>query len=76
MLFYFSFFFLVSFPIYVLFFIQISYCSFLNLIDFVVHYVFLCSNIPSRFFISFFDERNKTTPMRINILICFMGLMF
>jgi hypothetical protein len=62
---------LYSVLIYILFFIHISYFSFLNLIDFVVLF-FLCSNIPSKIF----KERDKTTPMAINILICFMGLMF
>jgi hypothetical protein len=69
---------LSSILIYILFFIHISYFSFLNLIDFVVvvvvgfFFFFLCLNIPSKIF----KERDKTTPMAINILICFMGLMF
>jgi hypothetical protein len=46
-------FFLVSVLIYILFFIQKSYYYFVNLIDFVVHYVFLCSNIPSAIFYLF-----------------------
>jgi hypothetical protein len=66
--------------IYILFFIHIFYFYFLNLIDFVVvvvvffffFFFFLCSNIPSKIF----KERDKTTPIAINILICFMGLMF
>jgi hypothetical protein len=58
--------------IYMLFFIQIFYFSFVNLIDFCFFVFFLVPIFLPRF-LSFFCERDKTTPIGINILIFFYG---